>query len=56
MYIMVISGLALIISAIATHDRDPMELHIIMGIIFTIACLRHIIPRRKAFMKALKGK
>jgi hypothetical protein len=56
MYVMIVSSLALIISAIATNDNEEMGLHIIMGVIFTIACLRHIIARRKAFMKAIKGK
>jgi len=55
-YLMTLSGLALIISGIVTHDRDPMVLHIVLGVVFTCACIRHIIPRRKAFKKYITGK
>jgi hypothetical protein len=56
MWVMIISGLVLIISAIATNDQEPMALHIIMAVLFTVACLRHVIARRKALVKVIRGK
>ncbi len=56
MYVMMISGIVLIISAIVTHEQSRMVLHIVTGVLFTVACLRHVIARRKAFMKAIRGK
>ncbi len=55
-WIMTITGIALVISAIATHDQEPMALHIVMAVLFSAACLRHIITHRKGLMKHLVGK
>ncbi|MFA5308787.1 MAG: hypothetical protein WC370_04785 [Dehalococcoidales bacterium] len=55
-WVMMISGVALVVSAIATHDSDPMEIHIIAAVIFTVACLRHIIYHRKAVMRYIRGR
>jgi len=54
-WLMTISCLVLIISAIATHDREPMALHIVMAVIFTLALIKHLVTHRKAFMRYISG-
>lgn len=56
-YIMMISGTLTVILAIvaAIIKPDTPIPHIVFGAIFALACIRHIIMKRKSMMKYLKG-
>jgi ABC-type arginine transport system permease subunit len=57
-FLLLITGILTIIAGIgeaATHQTRPFVFHIVVASIFIFLCLVHIVLKRKAVMRYIKG-